>query len=106
VTRSAGAFKCRLDARRGKKPNPQAAALAADPSTDPNAAVDVMAPVDPAKVRAPGLAPDRNGRARLGFAPGLAPDRTRAGPDWCRTALARCLRGARGVAACVRARVS
>jgi len=49
TTKLAGPFKCRLDARRNKKPNPQAAALAADPTVDPNAHVDVTAPVDAAK---------------------------------------------------------
>jgi len=49
TVRNAGPWKARLDARRNKKPNPQAAALAADPSTDPNASVAVCQEVDPAK---------------------------------------------------------
>jgi len=57
VTKLAGPFKCRLDARRGKKPNPQAAALAADPSTDPNVEVDLMAAPDPAKFNFTKVAP-------------------------------------------------
>jgi len=56
-TRRAGPYKVRLDARRGKKPNPQAAALAADPSTDPNATVRVATPVDPSKFNFTKVAP-------------------------------------------------
>mmetsp|Transcript_13890 Transcript_13890/g.37301 ORF Transcript_13890/g.37301 Transcript_13890/m.37301 type:complete len:559 (+) Transcript_13890:221-1897(+) len=49
VTKQEGSFTVRLDARRNKKPNPQAAALAADPTTDPNASVLVATDPDPAK---------------------------------------------------------
>lgn len=85
--RACGRFKVRLDARRNKKPNPQAAALAADPSTDPNALVDAMAPVDAAKFNFTKVSPKEvllRGLALGHEASSASPDEPEPAPTACR----------------------